>query len=76
MRNKTRDLKEYRKKYYNDNKVHLNAYQKWYGSYKKFLLDELTIDEVPDKPKKKDKALNPKINKIKFSKGEFLINFE
>ena len=78
MRNKTRNLQEYRKKYYHDNKVHLNAYQKWYASYKKFLRNEITEDEVPEKPNKKRKKnfLNPKIQKMYFTKGDYLIDFE
>jgi len=77
MRNKTRNLEEYRKNYYIKNKVHMNNYQKWYSAYKKYLKNEISIEEVPEKPKKKRIVnSNPKTQQTYFETGKYVIHFD
>lgn len=79
MKVKTKDLKEYRRNYYLENREHLNNYQKWYSSYKKYLKNEILEAEIPIKPDKK-KVISiredNKVSKTEFTKGKFVLYFD
>lgn len=77
MKIKTLDLQAYRRNYYRDNRDHLNAYQKWYAAYKKYLRLEIFEEDIPPKPKKKTKK-KKEIEKVEFKirKGNFSLSFD
>jgi len=77
----TKDMKKYRKSYYNKNREYLLSYSKWYYKFCKWEQGEIDFDEVQEKPIKENKhnrkkKLTSAERIIKKEYGNFTVHFE
>jgi hypothetical protein len=83
MPSKTSDIKEYRKKYYLENRDHLLLYQRMYAFYKRLKMKHQTEmgseEELSLSFKEKNIKIKEHEDKIKttvFKKGNFTLHFD
>jgi len=75
----SKDIREYRKNYYQENKEYLLAYQRWYYTNRRYEMGLIEKEEIQEKPcpstrkfaekKKKEKMMTKKY-------GKFIISFQ